>query len=366
MFKKIIAPGIYQRQQGIRHSAGEYCKELGTKAYVIGGKTALKVIEKDLLKSFQNVKITAVRISWYGGEVSWDNIHKLAREAQSLNCDFIIGIGGGKALDTAKAAAFQANLPLVTMPTIAATCAAWTPLSIIYTNEGEYLELSLKAQNPGLVLVDSEIIVQAPLELFRAGIGDTLAKWFELEITVRKNRKDAAVAAACSLAYLCYQNLIKYGPDAVEDLKKALVTPAVEEIIDANIMLSGLVSGLGGDDFRSGGAHAVYNGFTVLPETHHYFHGSIVAFGILCQLILDSKEKEVLELLPFYKEVGLPYLLEQIGVNDLTPAKALAVGKAAAATEDMANLPLTITPEMVTRAIRKTDSMGRGQVNDYV
>lgn len=360
MLRKIIAPGIYQRHSGIRRKAGLYCKPFGKRAYLIGGKTALAVMEKDLLASFQASGIEVAKTSWYGGEVSWTNIHKLASEGIDLNCDLIIGIGGGKALDTAKAAAFQANLPIITIPTIAATCAAWTPLSVIYTEEGEYLEVSLKSQNPSLVLVDSEIITQAPLDLFRAGIGDTLAKWFELEITVRDNINDAALAAAYTLANLCYQTLLKYGVNAINAFKKGLVTQDVEEIIDANIMLSGMVSGLGGDDFRSGGAHGVYNGFTLLPETHNYFHGAIVAFGILCQLVLDNKEQEVLDLLPFYKEVGLPYKLEQIGVNHLTDTKALAVSKGAAETEDMANLPLQITPQMILEAIRRVDYLGKG------
>jgi len=359
MLKKIIAPGIYQRENGIRHQAGQYSSRFGKKAYIIGGKTALKVIEEDLIKSLAKEGISVANISWYGGEASWENVETLAFDAGKLNSDFIIGVGGGKALDTAKAVAFKENLPIVTIPTIAATCAAWTPLSIMYTNEGQFLELTLKSQNPSLVLVDSEIIAKAPIELLRAGIGDTLAKWYELEITVRDNLKDAGVAAAYHLANLCYQTLVKYGSQAIQDGLAGKVTPDLEQIIDANILLSGLVSGLGGDDFRSGGAHAVYNGFTVLKETHKYYHGSIVAFGILCQLILDGKEQEVLELIPFYKKTGLPYQLEHIGVTNLTDEKAFSVGKASVETEDMENLPIKVTIPMVVEAIRKVDELGK-------
>jgi len=358
MLKKIIAPGIYQRENGIRHQVGQFATQIGKKVYIIGGKTALKIIEQDLIKSLTEAKIFIANITWYGGEVSWENVESLAFDARNLNSDFIIGVGGGKALDTAKAVAFKTGLPIITIPTIAATCAAWTPLSIMYTKEGEFLELTLNSQNPSLVVVDSEIITKAPIELLRAGIGDTLAKWYELEITVRDNLKDAAVAAAYQLANLCYQTLVQYGSQAIKDGLEGKVTPALEQIIDANILLSGLVSGLGGDDFRSGGAHAVYNGFTVLKETHQYYHGSIVAFGILCQLILDKKETEVLKLLPFYIETGLPYKLEHIGITNLTEEMAVAVGKASVETEDMENLPIKVTTEMVVEAIRRVDELG--------
>lgn len=359
MLKKIIAPGIYQRGNGIRHQAGQYCNQFGKRIYIIGGQTSLEVIEKDLIKSLSMTGLTVTNVSWYGGQVSWENVETLAFDALKLRSDLIIGVGGGKAIDTAKAVAFKTKLPIVTVPTIAATCAAWTPLSIMYTKEGEFLELTLQAQNPSLVFVDSEIISKAPIELLRAGIGDTLAKWYELEMTVRNNLNNATIVAAYHLAHLCYETLVKYGSQAIQDGLSQKVTPELEQIIDANILLSGLVSGLGGDDFRSGGAHAIYNGFTALKETHEFYHGSIVAFGILCQLILDNKEKEVLNLLPFYQKTGLPYLLEHIGITDLNDSKAFKVAKASVETEDMENLPIEVTTQMVIEAIRKVDELGR-------
>ncbi|MGI6226230.1 MAG: iron-containing alcohol dehydrogenase family protein [Peptococcales bacterium] len=362
MLRKIVAPGIYQRGGGIRHQTGQYASLFGKTAYIIGGKKSLEVIEQDLVKSLAEAGMKIANISWYGGVVSWENVDTLAFDALKLKSDLIIGVGGGKAIDTAKAVAFKAKLPIVTIPTIAATCAPWTPLSIMYTKEGEFLELTLNAQNPSLVLVDSEIITQAPIELLRAGIGDTLAKWYELEITVRDNLRDATVACAYKLAHLCYETLIKYGAQAIEDSLARKVTEELEQIIDANILISGLVSGLGGDDFRSGGAHAVYNGFTVLKETHEYFHGSIVAFGILCQLILDKKEHEVLKLLPFYQETGLPYQLAHIGLTNLSDGDAYKVAKASVETEDMENLPIEVTVEMVVEAIRKVDELGKNLI----
>lgn len=358
MLQRIIAPGIYLRESGLRHRAGQYIKSYGKKVYIIGGHIALKVMAKDLVTSFNNHDLEVQAVSWYGGVVSWKNINQLATEAKNLEADLIIGVGGGKALDTAKAAAFQANLPIVTIPTIAATCAAWTPLSAVYDDEGAFIELSPKAQNPNIVLVDSEIIVNAPLELLIAGIGDTLAKWFELEVTVRNNVQNAAISAAINMAKLCQQTLLQYGAQAIKSAENREITPELEQIIDANIFLSGLVSGLGGDECRAGGAHAIYNGFTVLKDVHSYYHGAIVAYGILSQLILDNRAEEVVKLIPFYKKTKLPYTLSQIGIKRLPKDLAFKVAKASVDTDDMANMPFKVTEEMVVEAIFKVDQLG--------
>ncbi|MBZ4654506.1 MAG: Iron-containing alcohol dehydrogenase [Peptococcaceae bacterium] len=359
MLQRIVAPGHYLREAGMIKKAGSHCRQVGKKAFIIGGKTALSIVEKDLTGSLEEKGVETAAVSWYGGECCWENIEALAQQVKKKGADFIIGVGGGKALDTAKAVAFALGLPVITIPTIAATCAAWTPLAVVYTLEGMYLELSSKAQNPAKVLVDTEVIAQAPIAFLRAGIGDTLAKWFESEISSRNTGGNAAVSAALSLGNLCYQILLEYGTGACLSGEKGQVSPALEQVVDANIMLSGLVSGLGGDECRTGAAHSIYNGLTVLENAHRRYHGEIVAYGILCQLVLDKKEDELVKLLTFYHKTGLPMTLEELGIHSLSKEEELAVGKASAEVEDMANMPFTVTAEMVVDALYRVDQLGR-------
>lgn len=359
MVQRMIAPGKYVRCEGVTAQTGKYCSGFCKRAYIMGGKTALSVAQDNLVNSLKREGIEVAAVDWYGGESSWSNIKSGAERASALGADVIIGVGGGKALDTAKAAAFLAGLPVITVPTIAATCAAWTPLSAIYDDKGVYETLTDKAQNPSLVLVDTEIIVNAPVNFLRAGIGDTLAKWFELEITSRKAKNSVPVAAALNIANLCYKTLLEYGEEAIEAVKNKTVKPQLEQIIDTNIMLSGMVSGLGGDECRTAAAHAIYSGLTCLDEVHKCLHGEIVAYGVLSQLILDGREKEVEELISYYQKTELPYTLKQLGIIDFTDEKARSVGIASVEIEDMNNMPFEVNWQMVVIAILKVDKIGR-------
>lgn len=68
---------------------------------------------------------------------------------------------------------------MAVIPTIAATDAPCTALSVIYTKTGEFDKYLILPQNPNLVLVDSEIVCKAPVRFLVSGMGDALATWFE-------------------------------------------------------------------------------------------------------------------------------------------------------------------------------------------
>ena len=163
--------------------------------------------------------LDVVGVEWYGGQCSWENIQALNYKAQTLMADCFIAVGGGRSLDTIKAAAFARGVPLITIPTIAATCAAWTPLSAIYTDEGEYLEFSRKAALPSAVLVDTKVISQAPVRYLVSGLGDTLAKWYELAASTRGRRLPAPVRAALNLGSLCREIIAEEGPLAYQSVQ---------------------------------------------------------------------------------------------------------------------------------------------------
>jgi glycerol dehydrogenase len=210
-------------------------------------------------------------------------------------------------LDTARAAAADLDLPVVNCPTVASSDAPCSALSVIYTEEGVFHEYRFYRKNPDLVVVDTQVIAQEPPRLLVAGMGDALATWFEAKTCVaghvKNMRGGASTCSALALADLCYRTLLEDGANALRAVQSQVVTPALERLVEANTLLSGL-------GFESSGlaaAHAVHNGLTAAPGTHDYFHGEKVAYGLLVQLVLEGQPRSVLEpVLQFATQVGLP------------------------------------------------------------
>jgi len=357
--KIMISPGRYVQGNGVIRQIGEQVKNLGQVALVIGDKAALPLTKEDVQKSFQDNGIN-FRFETFGGECSIQEINRLKGIGEEIRADVIVGIGGGKTLDTAKAVAYYMKLPVVIVPTVASTDAPCSALAVIYTPEGVFESYLILPSNPNLVLVDTNIIAKAPVRLLVSGMGDALATWFEADACTKAAGKNmpggTATQAALALARLCYQLLIAHGYRAKLAVEKGVVTEDVEKVVEANTLLSGL-------GFESGGlaaAHAIHNGLTALEETHHYFHGEKVAFGTLVQIIMENRSNaELHEVLNFCISVGLPVTLRQIGVTEVTPEKIRKVAELSCAEgETIYNMPFPVTPDLVYNAIMAADAIG--------
>jgi len=306
-------------------------------------------------------KNVEVKIEKFGGECCDEEIERLSDIAKDFGCEFIAGIGGGKTLDTAKAVAYRLKISTCIVPTIASTDAPCSALSVIYTPEGKFKRYLKLPKNPDLVLVDTKVIANAPVRFLVSGMGDALATWFEAESCRRAYAKNMAggvgTLSAYSLARICYETLLEYGLSARISCERKVVTPALEHIVEANILLSGL-------GFESGGlaaAHAIHDGLTVLEETHRFYHGEKVAIGTLASLFLTDKPKKIVdEVFSFCELVGLPTTLEDIGVPSASDEKLMEVAKATCAEEEtIHNEPFPVTPEMVFFALKAADGEGK-------
>lgn len=296
----------------------------------------------------------------FGGECSPGEIDRVAAVASECGADVVVAVGGGKSMDTAKAVAHPAGLKLVIAPTIASTDAPTSAVSVVYNDDGTFLEYRFWANNPDLVLVDTEVIAKAPVRFLVAGIGDGLATWFEAESSAKTRAAAMAggppLQAALTLARLCYDTLLEYGVAARQAVDRDLVTPAVERVVEANTLLSGL-------GFESGGlaaAHSVHNGLTELHETHAYWHGEKVSFGLVTMLVLEGRPiAELDELVDFCLDVGLPVTLSDLGVDPETADLTRVAEVACAEGETIHNTPFAVDPPMVLDAILAADVYGQ-------
>jgi glycerol dehydrogenase len=359
--KILIAPGRYVQGPGALEHAGEHIALLGRKALVLGGKKGLSgKVREGLLSGFKTQGVTA-HMEPFGGECCRPEIDRLAEVARTQGSDLVVGVGGGKSLDTAKAVAHELKIPVAIIPTIASTDAPCSALSVIYTPEGVFESYLVLPQNPNLVVVDTRIIADAPVRLLVSGMGDAMATWFEAKSCYATRAGNmpggASTQAAMKLAELCYELLMDYGVEARIACENHTITPAFERVVEANTLLSGM-------GFESAGlaaAHAIHNGLTVLPETHPYYHGEKVAFGTLAQLVLEDADREqIQDVLQFCLNVGLPVTLSDLGVKKADAKTLRPVAEAACAPgETIHNTPFEVDPDLVLQAILGADALGR-------
>lgn len=363
MARIFISPSKYVQGPGELARLGEYVKAYGAHALVVISAGGLRRSGDAISGSLEAAGV-ACTYDNFNGECSQAEIDRLVEVLRASGADVVVGVGGGKIFDTAKAVAAAVDVPVVIVPTIAATDAPCSALSVIYTDDGQFKEYQFFKQNPNLVLMDTEVIAKSPVRLTVSGMGDALATYFEARACKRSDATTCAgghvTEAAMALARLCYETLISDGLKAKLALEAGACTESVEKIIEANTLLSGL----GFESAGLAGAHAIHNGMTALPETHAYYHGEKVAFGTLTQLVLENAE-ELYEVLDFCVEVGLPVTFAQLGVEDASWERVLEVAKLACApTDTLGNMPFEVTPEKVASAMLAADAYGRAALGE--
>lgn len=362
MLSVFCSPSRYTQGKNATEFLGQEMATLGLNgpALIVASRSAERLLSETWTRTLGDAAIPYTALP-FGGECSIAEIERIKAEAARQQSRVIVGAGGGKALDAARAAASDLNLPVVCCPTVASSDAPCSALSVVYTDDGVFLEFRIYRRNPDLVLVDTQVIAQSPPRLLVAGMGDALATWFEAKTCadgrVRNMRGGASTRSAVALAQLCYRTLIEDGTDALAALRTKSVTAGLERIVEANTLLSGL-------GFESSGlaaAHAIHNGLTAAPETRAYLHGEKVAFGTLTQLVLEGQPHAVIEeVLRFSTSVGLPVTLGEIGLAQLAPEMMEKVAaRATAKGETIHNEPFAVTPDMVADAIRAADAIGR-------
>jgi glycerol dehydrogenase len=356
----LIAPRKYIQGRGLLSSLVTHVEELGTDALVVADEGVWEIVRETIEQAFAGAGVRPI-VEMFGGECSKREIERLRRVADQEGAGVVVGVGGGKAMDTAKAVGHTAGVTWACVPTIVSTDTPTSALAVIYTDDGVFEEYMLLPRNPDLVLVDTQVAVDAPVRFFVAGMGDALATWVEARATAEARKTTMAGAAptmaALALAKLSWDTLFSYGLSAKHAAQEHVVTPAVEKVVEANTLLSGL-------GFESGGlaaAHGVHNGLTALPATHEHMHGDKVNFGTLTQLALEDRPTaEINEFISFSSRVGLPTTLEGVGLGGVDRGDLMTAAKAATMPgETTHNMPFPVDAEIVCDAMIAADAYGR-------
>ncbi len=356
------SPGRYVQGPGATQELGRELKRLGLAGPVlfVAGGTARRDLEpiwREVLPP-QGLEPQVVR---FNGECTVAEINRLVALGRSSAACAVVGAGGGKASDTARAVADELGLPAILTPTLASTDAPCSALSVIYSAGGSVEGFRFYNRHPLLVLMDTAVVARGPKRQLVGGLGDALATWFEAR-TVRESCSHTVVGGLPSttgtaLARLCCEILLADGPAACAAVEAGATTPALERVVEANTLLSGL-------GFESGGlavAHAVHNGITEIPTSHACIHGEKVAFGLLTQLVLEGRPQgEIEEIYSFQRAVGLPVTLAAVGVDADNDTQLLTIAERSLIPgESSHNEPFEVSTDALISALKAADQLGR-------
>lgn len=351
------APLKYVQGEHALNHFYENAKDLGNNFLFVCSNSAYKVTHDEIEDSFKESENSKRIYKIFNGVSSIDEINKMGEIIEEEKIDVVVGVGGGSAIDTAKAAAYYHKKRIAIIPTVCATDAPCTGLSVIYNNDHSFNSYLFYPNNPDLVVVDSIVIATAPSKFLVAGMGDALGTYFEARECYKTNsyslENGGITLSSMALCKLCYETLLKNGKEALISCENHLVTKELEAIIEANTYLSGV----GADNGGLCVAHSFYNGVTSLNKKTA-MHGNCVAYGTLVQLLLENGNKEEYqEVRDFMYSVGLPLTLEEIGIEE-SDVKQVA-DNSVKEGESIHNFAGDVTSKQLQNAILLVDKINK-------
>lgn len=345
------APSEYVLEEGVLQKLEQFLVPRGiTRALIVTGTKSWNEAQAfwPMMSEVQTDVYT------YGGECSFSEIEKVASMMDDY--DAIIGVGGGKVIDLAKAVANDVHKQVIAIPTMASNCAPWTPLSVLYDDTGAFVRYDIYPVTTSLLLIDPALLLKTPRDYFIAGIGDTLAKWYEADVQLGKiEQKTVPMMISYEAARQCKELLLAHSEEALRAVETNTVNDAFIHVIETMFMYAGMVGGYGDHYGRTAAAHSIHNALTTLEASHAQLHGVKVAYGICVQLVLEGREEEIAALRPFYESLHLPQSLAALQINATDEQLHEVAVKATIPAESIHVLEGDMTSEVVEAAMRQLE-----------
>ncbi len=358
--RAFACPAKYIQGAGELDRIETYTSAYGSKVLFLIDGFLFNGINERLQKAYNGAD-SVFQAEEFGGECSFSEVAHVCEIARAFGAQVIVGIGGGKTLDTTKVVANELSIALIVAPTSASSDAPTSAMSVMYTDDGVYIKNIRHKNNPALVILDTEIIAKAPVRLFVAGMGDALSTAFEARANAQSDTGNYVgtgyrrCRAALALAELSYEILMEDGRRALQAVACGICSEAVENVIEANTLLSGV----GFENSGCAAAHGVHSGLTEIPSTHKYLHGEKVAFGVICQLVMENTPQAEFERVArFCFDTGLPLCLADLDVEP-TPENVMIIADKMVNNNALVYAePFHITLDFVYQSILAADKLG--------
>lgn len=349
-------PQEYIFEEGVLNSLADRLLKLGIeKIHIVHGSLSWRKARPFLKGLYQSQ--LEISESLFTGECSPEQIQSLTELIQEKQVEGVIAVGGGKIMDLVKYAAYEAGIDAVMVPTLASNCAPWTPVSVLYSEAGVFESLELLPRQAALLMVDPQLIVDAPAEYFIAGMADTLAKWYESDaILTQQAGGSGMLFMARQAAAYCREIILKSGPAALAEVERGEAGPAFRAVAEAIIAVSGLVGGLGDELARTTIAHEIHDALTIFPQAHSFLHGHKVGYGILVQLAVEEQWREIDELLPVFRKMGVPVNWHELHIALTDEAVKRVSALASKEGLPVHNLPYPVNAGILEEAMRALEA----------
>jgi glycerol dehydrogenase len=350
-------PHRYYQGPGMLDRLGAIVAPFGKTPLVVADRLVLDMLGPRIQAALAQAGLEPV-IRAFEGEITYAAIEALKASLGGRSPGISIGVGGGKSLDAAKAVAKLIDIPVATVPTIASNDSPTSSAIAMYDDNHVMVSVDRLLRSPEAVIVDTALIVQAPTHFLLAGIGDAISKKFEADgcfagtgntpFGTRPTRTAIVIADAC------YRTLRAHAGSAIQSARRKELSDDVEAVVEAVILMSGL-------GFENGGlslAHSLTRGLVKARDAKNAIHGSHIAWGLLVQLAAEGRgDAELNELMEFYREIGLPTRLVDLGMKGATPGEIGDIARYTMMAPHLANLGAPVHAETIEQAILRSEQL---------
>lgn len=266
----------------------------------IKGQKTIVISEPFLIENFKD-KIEAIQrdfgnASIYAiGNADFDEAVSIAKRVCIEDIKVIIGFGGGRVLDTAKYAAFISKALYICLPTTLSNDSLASPFSVLGT-EGKSRK-TLPCKIPAAIIVDTDMIINAPVGQTLSGIGDTLAKHtalYDWQLSAEKTHTHID-DFAYGIAQMSFDSVFHCDD---KDIKSKTFI----RILSRSLVMGGLAMEIAGSSRPcSGSEHLFAHAIEEFYPDIRVSHGIGVALGSIGACMMQGRdEKKLMEVMRTY------------------------------------------------------------------